>query len=251
MAAAATGGSSSPSPPPPTSKLHNTSFTLTGLTPLYSFNTSRLTHYAREFRDIVRGDVLRGVQVSTHPSDRAKSTLVHSCEWTVENDLVPTETFDGVVIKVNWDDGSSFIAFLLPNFTLSETVSLGKRKRGVSVENGAEFTPLPLLLTRGPQVVTQQLITYITTRFDSRASELSLTPELLGDCLQGYLERLFREEHTERTIDHGLKLLELMFTTPEPKTPKVKGALKKITLSLGARDVQESISTVQHLWGDD
>ena len=234
---AATAESLSPSPPPPTSKLHNTSFTLTCLTPLYSFNTTRLNHYAREFRDIVRGDVLRGVQVATYPSDRAKSALVRSCEWTIETDLVPTFTFDGVVIKVNWDDGSTFTAFILPNFTSSEIVSLGKRKRGVST--GSEFTPLPLLLTRGPQIVTQQLITYITTRFDSRASELNLSAELLGECLQGYLERVFREEHTQRAIDQSLKILELMFSTPEQKNPKVKGALRKITLSLGARDVQE------------
>jgi hypothetical protein len=237
--AAAAAGSSSPSPPPPTSKLHNTSFTLTRLTPLYSFNTSRLNHYAREFRDIVRGDMLRGVQVNTQPSDKAKSALVRSCEWTVENDLVPTEPFDGVVIKVNWDDGSTYIALMLPDFTSSETVSLGKRKRGASMEHGAEFTPLPILLTRGPQLVTEQLITYITTRFDSRASELYLSAELLAECLQGYLERLFREELTQRKLDHCLKILELMFTTPQPTNPKVKGALRKITLSLGARDVQE------------
>jgi hypothetical protein len=30
-----------------------------------------------------------------------------------------------------------------------------------------------------------------------------------------------------------------VFATPEPSVTKVKGALRKITLSLGARDVQE------------
>ena len=233
--AATAGGSSSPSPPPPTSTLHNTSFTLTRLTPLYSLNTSRLAHYAREFRDIVRGDVIRGVQVSTQSSDRAKSALVRSCEWTIESDLVPTETFDAVVIKVSWDDGSVFTAVMLPNFASSETISLGKRKRGPS----PEFTPLPLLLTRGNQIVTQQLITYITTRFDSRASEMAFPATLLGDCLQEYLEQVFQEEFTQRTIDRSLKILELIFTTPDPTNPKVKGALRKITLSLGAQDVLE------------
>jgi Kinetochore complex Sim4 subunit Fta1 len=237
--AAMTVGSASPSPPPPSSKLHNTSFTLTRLTPLYSFITSRLHHYAREFRDIVRGDVIRGVQVNTQPSDRAKSALVRSCEWTIENDLLPTEPFDCLTIKVDWDDGSGFTAIILPNFTSSETVSLGKRKRSAPNDNDVEFTSLPLLLTRGPQVVTQQLITYITTRFDSRASQLNLPPEFLGDCLQGYLQRVLRENVSLRTIDRSLKILELMFTTPEPTTPKVKGALRKITLSLGAQDVQE------------
>src|SRR5271170_7058083 len=172
--AAAIAASLSPSPPPPASKLHNTSFTLTRLTPLYSFNPSRLNHYAREFRDIVRGDVIRGVQVTAQPSDRAKAALVRSCEWTIENDLLATESFDSVVVKVEWDDGSSFTAIIMPDFTSSKTVSLGKRKRGSSVDAGSEFTSLPLLLTRGPQLVTQQLITYITTHFDSRSSELSI-----------------------------------------------------------------------------
>ena len=234
---AAVSASSSPSPPPPTSKLHNTSFTLTRLTSLYSFNPSRLSHYAREFRDIVRGDVMRGVQITQTPLDRAKSALVRSCEWTIENDLLPGETFDSVVVKVEWDDGSTFVAIIMPNFTSSEPTSLGKRKRGGDAR--VEFSALPLLLTRGPQVVTQHLITYITTRFDSRASEVNLPADLLGECLQGYLERLFREDSTTRTIDRGLGILEMVFSTPEFTSTKVKGALKKVTLSLGARDVQE------------
>jgi hypothetical protein len=238
--AATAAGSASPSPPPPSSILHNTSFNLTRLTPLYSFNTTRLQHYAREFRDIVRGDVLRGVIVSAQPSDKAKSALIRSCEWTIQNDLIPTETFDSLVIKLQWEDGSVFLAILLPNFTSStKTVSLGKRKRGSSTESGTEFTPLPLLMIRGPQLVSQQLITYLTTRFDCRATELKIPASVLGDCLQGYLERVFQEDATPRAIERNLKLLELMFSTPEPKNFKVKGALKRITLNFGATDVHE------------
>ena len=133
-----------------------------------------------------------------------------------------------------------FLAILLPNFTSStELVSLGKRKRGSSTESGTEFTPLPLLLTRGPQLVTQQFITYLTTRFDCRASELNVPANMLGDCLQGYLERVFQEDATPRAIERNLKILELIFSIPEPTNPKVKGALKKITLNFGATDVQE------------
>ena len=238
--AATAAGSASPSPPPPSSLLHNTSFNLTRLTPLYQCNTTRLQRYAREFRDIVRGDVLRGVNVSTQPSDGAKSSLIRSCEWTIQNDIVPTETFDTLVIKLQWEDGSLFLAMLLPNFTSStESVSLGKRKPGRSTESETEFTSLPLLLTRGPQLVTQQLITYVTTRFDCRASEISIPASVLAVCLQGYLERVFHEDATPRAIERNLKILELMFSTPDPTNPKVKGALKKITLNFGAADVQE------------
>lgn len=236
--AAMAAGSSSPSPTPAVSKLQNTSFTLNRLTPLYSLNTSRLPHYAREFRDIVRGDIIRGVHINTQSSERAKSALVRSCTWTFENDLLLTETFDGLVIRVSWDDGSTFTAILLPDFTSTEPVALGKRKRG-SNGNEPEFTSFPLLLTRGPQLVTQQLITYLTTRFDSRASELEIPADLLDRCLQGYLEILFREDSTQRIIDQRLKLLELIFSTPQPTDSKVKGALRRITLTLGAHDVQE------------
>ena len=209
---------------------------MTRLTPLYSFTSSRLNRYAREFRDLLRGDVIRGVHVDISSSEKAKSSLIRSCEWTVESDLLPTESFDGVVIKVHWDDGSTFIAILLADFTSSNTVSLGKRKRN---DAGSEFAPLPLLLTRGPQIVSQQLIEYITTRFDSRASELTIPADFLAECLQGYLERLFREGSTPRSIERGLKILELTFSTPDPSTPKVKNALRKITLTFGSEDVQE------------
>jgi hypothetical protein len=232
--AAAAAGSTSPSPPPPTCKLHNTSFTLTRLTPLYAFNPARLPHYARELRDVVRGDVLRGVQITSTASATAKSGIVRSCEWTVESDVLPTEQFDAVQIKIAWEDGAAFTAFMIPDYTASEQVSLGKRKR-----EGEEFTLLPLLLTKGSQVVTQQLINYITTRFDSKASEVSLPAELLAECLQGYLERVFRDDASQRTIDRSIRILELIFSVPEPSNTKVKGALRKITFSLGARDVQE------------
>jgi hypothetical protein len=229
--AAAGAGSTSPSPPPPTSKLHNTSFTLTRLTPLYAFNPARLHHYARELRDIVRGDVLRGVQIA---STTAQTGTIRSCEWTVESDVLPTEQFDAVQIKIAWEDGGAFTAFMIPDYTASEQVSLGKRKR-----EGEEFTALPLLLTKGSQAVTQQLINYITTRFDSKASEVSLPAELLAECLQGYLERVFRDDASQRAIDRSLRILELIYSVPEPSNTKVKGALRKITFSLGARDVQE------------
>ena len=223
-----------PSPPPPTSKLHNTSFALTRLTPLYSFNPARLPHYARELRDIVRGDVLRGVQISTTASDTAKTTLVRSCEWTIEPDLLPTEQFDSVMIKIIWEDGSTFTAFMVPNYTTSEHVSLGKRKR-----DSDEFTSLPLLLTKGPQVVKQQLINYVATRFDSKASDVSLPADLLAECLQGYLELAFRDDASQRVIDRHVRILELIYAVLEPSKTKVKGALRRITFSLGAGDVQE------------
>src|SRR5271167_277573 len=94
----------SPSPPPPSSKLHNTSFTSYRLTPLYNFKFSRLNSYARDFRDIVRGDSLRGVQVtSVGPIERAKPVPLRSCEWTVDNDLLAGQSFESVVISIEWE----------------------------------------------------------------------------------------------------------------------------------------------------
>lgn len=237
--AAAAANSSSPSPPPQqTSQLHNTSFTLTRLTPLCDFTTDNFRHYAREFRNIISGGVIRGVQISNQPLDRAKSVLVKSCEWSIDTDLVPGESFNSVVVKVTWDDGSAFTALILPNFTTGESQVLGKRKRGNKSDPDAEFNSLPLLLTRGPQLVTQQLIEYLTTRFDSRASTLHLSPELLADCLQGYLELVFEDRSTP-TNDRRLKLLELIFAVPESKESKVKGALRKITFTMSAKDVEQ------------
>jgi hypothetical protein len=229
--------SPSPSPSPPRSELHNASFSLSRITPLYSFNSSHLRRYAHEFRDIVRGDVIRGVNINTGGLERAKASLLHSCEWTLENGLLPTVEFQSVVIKISWDDGSTYTAILLPDFTSSQT-TLGKRKRGPS-SNDTEFTSMPLLLTRGFPPVTQQLLTYLTTRFDSRVSDVHLPPTLLGECLQGYLGLLFKESPVQRVINSRLKILELTFSTPEPTTPKVKGALRKIVFSIDGADVQE------------
>jgi Kinetochore complex Sim4 subunit Fta1 len=231
--------SSSPAPPSPQpSKIYNTSFTLTRLTPLYSFNPSRLAYYAREFRDIVRGDVIRGVQIGT-PSERAQLALVRTCKWTIENDLINTESFDSVVINVTWDDGSTFIAILMPNFATREKVTLGKRKRGMDEAGHQEFTRLPLLLTRGPQVVTQQLVSYLTTRFDSRASQVSLSGVFLAECLQGYLDRIFQDEPTPAAVEKGIKIMELVYSPPVFENTKVKGALRKITISLNSHDISE------------
>jgi hypothetical protein len=235
----ANAGSPSPSPPPPRSELHNASFSLSRLTPLYAFNSSRLDRYAHEFRDIVCGDVIRGVNVNAniHGLETTKASLLRSCEWTLENGLLPTVEFQSVVIKISWDDGSTYTAILLPDFTSSEAqTTLGKRKRGSS-SGDRDFTLMPLLLTRGFPPVTRQLRAYLTTRFDSRVSDVRLPQTLLGECLQGYLELLFKE--SQRVINSRLKILELTFSTPEPTACKVKGALRKIVLSVDAADVQE------------
>ena len=232
-------GSSSPSPTPQQpSPLHNTSFTLTRLTPLCKFNADRFSNYAREFRNIIAGDTIRGVDISIQPTDRVKAALVKSCEWTIVTDLIPTEPFNSVVIKLTWDDGSIFIAILMPDYTSGEIQVLGKRKRGGRFDPDSEFNSLPLLLTRGPQLVTQQLVDYLTTRFDSRASDLRLPAELLGECLQGYLELVFEDRSTP-TSDRRVRLLEVIFSVPESKESKVKSALRKITLSLTGNDVEQ------------
>jgi hypothetical protein len=68
---------------------------------------------------------------------------------------------------------------------------------------------------------------------------MNIPAALLEDCLQGYLEIAFQEDSPPRVIERRVKLLELQFSTPQPKDTKVKGALKKITLSFVAPDVQE------------
>jgi len=253
--AATTARSTSPSPTPTPSLLHNTSFTLTRLSPLYSLSPSRLSHYAHEFRDIVKGDILRGVRTTALPErpSASKSTLVRSCEWTLEADVLQGESFESLVVRVTWDDGGVFTAILVPDFTVPGTAtatSLGKRKRvntasGEAGSAGAGgFTSLPLMLSRGAPVVREQLINYLTTRFDCRASEVGLPSSLLQECLQGYLERCFTaadddNDVSPRAIEKKIRVLEVMFTIPEVKTSKVKNALRKITISLPAQDVHE------------
>jgi len=231
--------SASASPPPPTSKLQNTSFTSYRLTPLYNFKFSRLKSYERDFRDIVRGDSIRGVQVtSVGPIERAKSVPLRFCEWTVDDDLLPGQPFESLVISIEWEDSSTFTAVLVPNFTSSDTV-LGKRKRGTANEGPGDFEFFPLLLVRGAQVVVQHLMDYLTTHFDSRSSIMSIPSEILSQCLQDYLSIIFQEEGIQRTLGRKLKILEIIFSIPEVKETKVKSALRKLTLSIGASDVKD------------
>ena len=149
-----------------------------------------------------------------------------------------------LVVRVSWEDGSLFTAVLVPDFVALNNTRLGKRKRGAGGAGGGggdgEFTSLPLLLSRGSNVVREQFITYLSTRFDCRAAEVVLPATLLQECLQGYLERCFSEdEDSQRVLDRNVKILEIMFTIPETKDGKVKGALRKITISLPAQDLHE------------
>ena len=233
-----------PTPPPPASPHLNTSFTLTRLTPLFFLTSSRLARYAHEFRDIVKGDILRGVRTTALSTDKAKTSLVRSCDWTFE-DLGMSRETECLVVRLSWEDGSLFTAVLLPDFMSLNNTTLGKRKRGAGGAGGGtggdrEFTSLPLLLSRGSQVVREQFITYLSTRFDCRAAEVILPATLLQECLQGYLERcLSEEEDSQRVLDRRVKILEIMFTIPETKDVKVKGALRKITISLPSQDLHE------------
>lgn len=135
-----------------------------------------------------------------------------------------------------------FTAILVPDFVAPDNnTTLGKRKRGAPGGGAAEgFTSLPLMLSRGSYVVREQLMTYLSTRFDCRAAEVLLPARLLEECLQGYLERCFSgDQSSQRAGDRSIRILDIMFTVPETKDGKVKGALRKITISLPAQDIQE------------
>lgn len=229
-------------------QLFTTSWTLHRLSPLYHGreyqtlidNPEALRVYADRFRDILRGDVFRGVQIGIDSASAlddavAKAGPLNTCKWETlptwshwneeqslledadqELPIIPPESSAGILVTLNYDHAIFKAALLVGPDGYHDD-----RK---------EVTHLPLLVTRLPNVLRQTFISFLSGNFDTHCSILRLPSSFLCATLENYLASLSTvATHPSGSsgisrllIEKVIKETHLTLSFPPPISPSLK-----------------------------
>ncbi|KAH0538786.1 hypothetical protein FGG08_004618 [Glutinoglossum americanum] len=245
--------------------LYNVTLTLYRLSPLYHAGAqsllvnATLVQHARHLKDLLAGEVLRGVRVGLATGGDeglVKAGKLKECRWKVlgdeaawieqerrlrvdksvdvtqtEEELAP-EDVRGIHVEVEYEK-TTYMAVLLRNSS-SRTV-----------EDNTGFTHLPLVVTRMPGPLRETFLDYLSTTFDTRASLLKLPSGFLTSSLERFLAEVTapNEDDVEDTDESARQILgslrntvkdlavTLAFTTP------VTPLLKSLEITISKADI--------------
>ncbi|RFU30312.1 hypothetical protein B7463_g6025, partial [Scytalidium lignicola] len=193
--------------------LYSTTFTIHRISPLYVgsgtvLDNESLAQYARHFRDLLAGDVLRGVRVGLAPDDDTLSRvgslgtvtwriLGEEEEWEARGDDTQVDLDDstmnptgrrGILVKVHYEK-AEYTAILL------RAVDEGDSDESIlETEGEGEFELFPLLLTRMPNSLRDTFTGFLASTFDTRVSSLHLGGAYLVDAFEKYISDLLTTE---------------------------------------------------------
>ncbi|KAI9783804.1 MAG: hypothetical protein M1839_003140 [Geoglossum umbratile] len=247
--------------------LFNATLTLYRLSPLYCSGASSLlvnatlAQHARHLKDLLTGEVLRGVRVgfaAGADEGLAKAGKLKGCRWkvlgdeaawieqehrlqergdelvgdvTAAEDLAP-EDARGIHVEVEYEK-TTYMAALLRN------TSLG------SAEDDNGFTHLPLLVTRMPAPLRETFLDYLSTTFDTHILQLKLPPEFLTSSLERFMadvtapsaddtdEEDMRAGELLSSLRNTVKDLAVTLSFAAPITP----LLKSIEITISRADI--------------
>ncbi|KAG9248139.1 kinetochore complex Sim4 subunit Fta1-domain-containing protein [Calycina marina] len=177
--------------------LYNTTFALHRLSPLYTSSenlssTVSLQHYAKSFRDILVGEVLRGVRVGLGSDQDALARvgalqdvtwklLPAEAIWDTEDDAgdelsVTIGASRGIIVNIVYEK-ASYTAILLRD----------RQTESAILDGATGFEHFPLLLTRMPGSLRESFTGYLASMFDTRASILHLEKDYMVSALEYYI----------------------------------------------------------------
>lgn len=233
--------------PIPKYPLYDATYTAYRLSPLYRganslLDETTLRMHARRLRDILRGDILRGVDVGGGNADGSTSGTLENCTWELvgdedswerlhqsnaeedeeqPGDLTDAPSLDasearGIHIELRYQK-ATYTALLLRDPNSEETSA------------PPDFTALPLLFVRMPAALRDTFTTYLTSTFDARLAPMKLRSRFLSSSLETLLSRL-------HPLDPSSLLtrlqLQLSFPTACPTS-----ALRCLDITLSRNDI--------------
>ncbi|KAL1960653.1 hypothetical protein VTO42DRAFT_7232 [Malbranchea cinnamomea] len=222
--------------------------------------------YASRLRDTLTGDLLGGVQLSTSSGGVAPASAVdealanagalRSCAWTLlptwqhwneEQSLLEGDDEDdedgpvlmpdqcaGIMVTLVYQHATYRAALLAGPDGYGHYPHGGGRSSSTvaspatrAEEHGVTY--LPLLVTRMPNALRQELIAFLSAQFDTRISVLRLPSDFLVGALEGYLRTLNRISSSSSTSTAARRLIErvmretqLTLSFPPPISPSLK-----------------------------
>lgn len=196
------------SPNPPPYPLYNTTFALHRVTPLYTnssvpLNNASLALQARRFRDLLVGDVLRGVRVGLALEDDvlARVGALQSVSWRLlpseENWLAEVDAWLGNVDNEDTAMDLNISRGILVTITYEKMVYTGILLRpAIHEDDGTQrgeavamngFEHFPLLLTKMPGSLRDTFMDFLASTFDVRVSPLHLSSAYLTSTFEKYI----------------------------------------------------------------
>lgn len=231
--------------------LYNTTFTLHRLSPLYvgratPLDNTTLLPYARRFRDVLVGDVLRGVRVGLGADEDALARVgaLQTVTWKV---LVAEDAWDyaagddtqadesiefgpgrGICVTITYEK-ANYVAILL-------------RSQRVQKEEEPGFQRFPLLLTRMPGSLRETFTEFLENNFDARISVLRMGPLYIPSALELYVENCLvgeddQETNHEENSDRLKRILKDVQVVIGFDLPSGSGSLKTIDIFIAREDL--------------
>lgn len=235
--------------------LFNTTFTLHRLSPLYTsttlpLNTAVLQHHAHRFREILVGDVLRGVRIGLGNDAITAAGGLNKVTWRLlseedawdkaqgdeetrlEETTVTIDSSRGILVTVAYEK-MTYTAILLK---MEDVVS------------EAGFQHFPLLLTKMPASLKETFLAYLSSTFDTRVSAIHLSSKQVIGVFETYLSDVctgvdgveLESGERIRVLRNVVKETEV-FVGFDMLTDS--GALKTIEIHLLREDVPKLLAT--------
>lgn len=207
------------------SPLHN------GTAPLLA----SLEIHARRFKDLIKGDALRGIQIATELQSGSTSSRrgpggFRSCTWELLGDEAawarahPVENEDddemSVIAEVSTQEARGIVVEVQYERATYSAVLYGSAREK---SRTAGFTILPLLFVKMPAPLKTLFVEYLTTAFDARITPMKLRTAFLSSAIETILQytisRYERDLREVTVFSKGLQLqLSFPSTAPELKT---------------------------------
>ena len=234
--------------------IYNTTFTLHRVSPLYTgtntpLDNAALQQHAKRFRDILAGDVLRGVRVGLGPEDDvlARVGALKSVTWEAlpEEELWRMDEEMKMDTTVELGAGKGILVQVAYEKMLYRAILLhGERDRGQDepmIHDGQNgFQHFPLLLTRMPASLRDTLTDFLATTFDARIAVLHLSGPYLSTTFEKFISDCLGEDGEEAdlvessmTLRNVVKDVQVLIGFDFPTT----ASLQTIEFHIGQEDL--------------
>ncbi|KAL1620547.1 hypothetical protein SLS56_009573 [Neofusicoccum ribis] len=235
--------------PIPKYPLYDATYTAYRLSPLYHgshplLNETSLRMHSRRLRDILRGDILRGVDVGAGSTDGSNSGTLEACTWDLIGDEESWERLHQQNADADEQEGPGDLTDA-PSLSTTEArgvhIELRYQKahytalllrdpdaEDISAPEG--FTALPLLLVRMPAALRDTFTTYLASSFDARIAPMKLRTGFLSATLETLLS------HLSATLPSLLTRLQLQLSFP---TASTSAPLRSLDITLARADIPE------------
>lgn len=248
--------------------LYDTTFTTLRVSPLYTgseapLDNTTLQPYARQLRDVLAGDVLRGVQVGlSEDNTLARLGSVQDVTWkllpdeelwtgadetqfTGDDTTMSIAATRGMIVTISYET-AAYTALLLRDTQSAADSGADDSMIGVGLD-GYGFEKFPLLLTKMPAALREPFTTFLSTTFDARVSILHLSSGYITTTLEKYLAYVCIGEDGDPMdaleSSRSLRITIGSFTaTIGFDIPGGSGALKTIDIQIAREDLPRMIS---------